>query len=338
MQAKVRAGGRPVVGRRAEPPGAERMNPARRLIRSDEALYTCAALQEDRFDPNRGVGMSRRRRRRRPAVVAVAGALLACALAAGPASAASKPPPGAQPVYPNVVEEVPSHLGIQNDHQREWLRFTTTHINLGPGNLQIRGGGQIAPCTIDGIAYEQCTVATQEVLDSAGNIALTHPAGVAFFHPEHNHWHQSAVASFKIVKGDPYAGTPVATGVKITFCFVDVVFTGITGTEKKALPRTYFECNGDLQGLAAGWADSYHQSTPLQELEVTGLAAGDYYLTHEADPENHWLEGPSSTSPGELDNFTWLKFRLSRTGASPEITVLDHSACFGSQCGTSGNP
>ena len=55
---------------------------------SDEALYMCAALQEDRFDPNRGVGMSRRR----PAVVAVAGALLACALAAGPASAASKPP------------------------------------------------------------------------------------------------------------------------------------------------------------------------------------------------------------------------------------------------------
>ena len=25
--------------------------------------------------------------------------------------------------------------------QKEWLRFSTTHINLGPGNLQIRGGG-----------------------------------------------------------------------------------------------------------------------------------------------------------------------------------------------------
>ena len=210
------------------------------------------------------------------------------------------------PVYPNVVEEVPSHLQIQNDHQQEWLRFSTTHINLGPGNLQIRGGGQIAPCTIDGIQYEQCTVATQEILDAAGNVALTHPAGVAFFHPEHNHWHQSAVAAFKITTGDPASpggcsqtacGTEIATGVKITFCFVDVVFTGITGTEKKALPRSYFECNGDFQGLSVGWADEYHQSTPLQELEVTGLPEGDYYLTHQADPENHWLEGPGPTHP-----------------------------------------
>ena len=35
------------------------------------------------------------------------------------------------PLYPNVVEEIPSHLHIQNDHHREWLRFSTTHINVG---------------------------------------------------------------------------------------------------------------------------------------------------------------------------------------------------------------
>jgi hypothetical protein len=131
----------------------------------------------------------------------------------------------------------------------------------------------------------------------------------------------------------------MALGVKITFCFVDVDFTGITGTEKKELPRTYFECNGDFQGLAAGWGDEYHQSTPLQELEVTGFPEGDYYLTHEADPDNHWLEGPSATSPGEGDNFTWVKFHLDRsTGANPSITVLGHSDCIGVQCGYGGNP
>jgi hypothetical protein len=94
--------------------------------------------------------------------------------------------PAGGPLYPNVVEEIPSHLHIQNDHQREWLRFSTTHINLGPGNLQIRGGGQIEPCTIGGVDVEQCTVATQEILDSDGAVVQTHPAGVAFFHPEHN--------------------------------------------------------------------------------------------------------------------------------------------------------
>jgi len=270
-------------------------------------------------------------------------AIAAAVLASGRGADAS----AGVPLYPNIVEEIPSHLHIQNDHHREWLRFSTTHINVGPGDLQIRGGGQIAPCTIDGVVYDQCTVATQEILDSADNVVLTHPAGVAFFHPEHNHWHQSGVAAFKIATGDPSSpggcsqagcGTEIAAGVKITFCFVDVIFTGVTGREKKALPRTYFECNGDFQGLAVGWGDEYHQSTPLQELEVTGVPEGDYYLTHEADPENHWLEGPALDSPGEFDNFTWVKFRLSRKGANPEVTVIDHSPCTGAQCGLSGNP
>lgn len=239
-------------------------------------------------------------------------------------------------VYPNIIEAIPTHLQIQNDHQREWLRFSTTHINIGEGNLQIRGGGQIAPCDIDGIHYDQCTIATQELLDAAGNVVDTHPAGVAFFHPEHNHWHQSAVAAFTLNTGDPFEGTQVATGVKITFCFVDVKTYGSTGNEKKTYPRTYFECNGDFQGLAAHWADEYHQSTPLQELEVTGLPEGDYYLTHEADPENHWVEDPNG---GEDDNFTWVKFHLSRKGSNPKITVLEHSGCVvPAQCGFGGNP
>ena len=36
-------------------------------------------------------------------------------LAASPTSAGSN----ATPLYPNVVEKVPDHLAIQNDHQRE---------------------------------------------------------------------------------------------------------------------------------------------------------------------------------------------------------------------------
>lgn len=274
--------------------------------------------------------------------IAIASGVVAAvvlSLSSGSNAAKPPPPPAPAPLYPDVVEEVPTHLQVQNTQQREWLRFTTVHINLGPGNLQIRGGGQIAPCTIDGISYDQCTVAQQELLNASGAVVATHPAGVALFHPEHNHWHQSAVAEFKIVKGDPVTGTPVAQGTKITFCFVDVEFIGLTGAEKKQLPRTYFECNGDFQGLAAGWADSYHQSTPLQELEITGLAAGTYYLTHKADPDNHWLEGPTATSPGEQNNFTWLKFRLDRSsGANPSIVELESSPCNYPTCGFGGNP
>jgi len=55
------------------------------------------------------------------------------------------------------------------------------------------------------------------------------------------------------------------------------------------------------------------------------LRAGDYYLTYEADPENHWLEGPAASSPGEQDTFTWVNFRLSRTRPNPRVTVIAHS-------------
>jgi Lysyl oxidase len=270
--------------------------------------------------------------------VAAAVAVTAVLALAGGSNAAKPGGPTATPLYPDVIEAVPDHLQIQNTQQREWLRFTTVHVNIGPGNLQIRGGGQVTACTIDGETFDQCTVATQELLDANGNIVATNPAGVALFHPEHNHWHQSAVAEFQIRRDSP-EGPAVAAGTKITFCFVDVEFIGTTGAQKKQRPRTYFECNGELQGLASGWADSYHQSTPLQELDVTGLAPGEYFLTHEADPDNHWLEGPSATSPGEQNNFTWLRFRLARNGANASVTELDHSPCeFPGQCGTGGNP
>jgi hypothetical protein len=234
-------------------------------------------------------------------------------------------------LLPDVVEEVPSHLQIQNAQQREWLRFTTVHTNIGEGNLQIRGGGQVDACEIDGIQYEECTIATQEILDASGAIVGTQPAGVALYHPEHNHWHQSAVAEFAVRSS--LDGPDIAVGTKITFCFVDVEFTGATGSLKKVQPRTYFECNGDLQGLASGWADSYHQSTPLQELDITGLAAGTYYLTHLADPDDNWLES------NEDNNFTWVRFRLARDSANPKIAVLDHSPCVPEViCGFGGNP
>jgi hypothetical protein len=208
-------------------------------------------------------------------------------------------------------------------------------------NLQIRGGGQVEPCEIDGVAYDECTIATQEILDGEGNVVATRDAGSAIFHPEHNHWHQSAVATFDIrsaAEGDDPADPEHMTrvwvqGVKITFCFVDVEFIGEVGADKKDKPRTYWECNGDLQGLASWWADSYHQSTPLQELEVTDIPDGEYYLTHLADPDDHWIESD------ETNNFTWVKFRLTRESANAKVEVLDQSECDPEIiCGFGGNP
>ena len=231
------------------------------------------------------------------------------------------------PLYPDIVEEI-SQLQIQNEHQREMLRFSTNHINLGDGPLQIRGGGQVAPCDIDGVHYDQCTIATQEILDANGNVVATHPAGVAFFHPQHNHWHQSAVAVFEVRQGS-LLGPIIAVGEKVTFCLIDNDPTDLVHQNST---RVYFECNSDLQGISVGWSDAYHQSTPGQELDITGAPEGVYYLTHLADPDQHWLETDDN------NNFAWVKFALSRKGANPKITILERSPCSGAACGTPSNP
>ena len=233
----------------------------------------------------------------------------------------------AAPLYPDIVEQI-SHLQIQNEHQSEMLRFSTTHINIGFGPLQVRGGGQVAPCVIDGIAYAQCTYATQEVLDVNGNIVYSQPSGVSFFHPQHNHWHQSAVARFE-VRSQTLDGPLVNNGLKITFCLVD---TDQTDLVTQGSSRYYFDCNAELQGISVGRGDDYHQSTPLQELNITGAPEGVYYLTHLADPENHWKES------NESNNFAWVKFYLQRQGANPKIVILDVSSCVSYACGSKSNP
>ena len=235
---------------------------------------------------------------------------------------------GPQGLCPDLVEQI-SHLQIQNEHQREKLRFSTTHINIGDGPLQIRGGGQVAPCTIDGVAYAQCTYSTQEVLDAKGSIVYSQPAGVAFFHPQHNHWHQSGVALFQVRSGHPIRGAVIGQGVKITFCLVD---TDQTILVKKGSSRAYFECNAELQGISVGWGDDYHQSTEGQELDITGAPEGIYYLTHRVDPDNHWVE------TNETNNFAWVKFQLVRQGANPKITILGQSVCDAVTCGSPSNP
>jgi hypothetical protein len=216
-------------------------------------------------------------------------------------------------LLPDIIEEVPKHLSVQNAQRRELLRFTTTHWNFGTGPLQIRGGGQEHACIVDGLATV-CTFAMQEVLNASGQVVALHPAGVALFHPEHNHWHQSGVTEFA-VRLTP-GGAPVGSRrLKTTFCLIDYDWSDeiLHGRNTKV----YWDCGADLQGISVGYGDEYHHAIDGQGIDITGLAPGVYYLTQDADPEQHWLE------TNDTNNRSWAKFRLSRKGANPEVTVIE---------------
>src|SRR5687767_5869619 len=181
---------------------------------------------------------------------------------------------------PDIMEEVPKHLGVQNAQQRELLRFTTTHWNFGVGPLQIRGGGQENPCILEG-QPTVCTFAMQEILNASGQVVAQHTAGVALFHPEHNHWHQSNVVEFAVRKtlgGQPVGGRTLKT----TFCLIDYDWSDLAAHPRST--KVYWDCGADLQGISVGYGDEYHHAIEGQSIDITGLSAGIYYLTYAADP------------------------------------------------------
>ncbi|MFN3486875.1 MAG: lysyl oxidase family protein [Planctomycetota bacterium] len=70
--------------------------------------------------------------------------------------------------------------------------------------------------------------------------------------------------------------------------------------------RVYFDCAGAYQGVSVGWVDQYHQATDGQELDLTGLPAGYYYLVSTANYGGVFLEKDLA------NNFAWVFFELSR--------------------------
>ena len=75
----------------------------------------------------------------------VAGVVLvgAAVLAVAGTSAAGKPSSGGAGLYPNLASLVPHHFTVQNDHQREFLRFSNGVANIGAGDLRLRPGERL---------------------------------------------------------------------------------------------------------------------------------------------------------------------------------------------------
>ena len=108
-------------------------------------------------------------------------------LAAG-ASGGKNPPAGAA-LKPDLQTAVPHHFTVQNQQQRETLRFSNLIGNTGAGDLRLRPETNITT----GI-----TTGWQDLLDANGNVVSSQPVSEFVFHPAHNHWHITDVALFEV--------------------------------------------------------------------------------------------------------------------------------------------
>lgn len=212
-------------------------------------------------------------------------------------------------LIPDVSPGVPKHLAIHNQQQNEFLRFTNVWANLGPGTLEFE------PLFPDPDANEGATQdAFQNLYDDEGNFGLTdqnvwHETVSQFiFHETHNHWHIDDIGEFAIRSYDP--NNPNVPGdiiddafsIKVGFCVTDVF--KYNGDESPTSQRIYWDCEVGLQGIEPGWVDQYHQSVEGNEIDITNLPNGTYFLTHTWNPTNTFVDADAS------NDVAWMKFDL----------------------------
>ncbi len=226
-------------------------------------------------------------------------------------------------LYPDLRTVVPKHLNIQNEHQREILRFSNGIANTGAGDWRMRPENAVA-------ADSQVTNAVQEILDADRNIVLEQTVSTFEYHPAHNHWHIGDVALFEVHKArDNGRGGEIgrvfvndrgeSQSIKTTFCLIDSYKLGDNSPTSE---RGYWDCYTSYQGISPSWVDQYHQATVGQQLDLTGAPEGIYYLVSTANPAGVFLE----TDPS--NNTAWTSFELRRDSkGNPKIAVVANSPC-----------
>jgi hypothetical protein len=173
------------------------------------------------------------------------------------------------------------------------LRFSVTSWNGGAGVLELWAG------EVDNQAQKQRVYQRIYATDGSFREVM---AGSFVWHPTHFHTHFEDYALYTLRPvGAP--GGSSRMGSKTTFCVMDtdLIDGSLPGSPSSAV---YNSCNNTLQGMSVGWGDTYSYQLPGQEIDVTGLTPGDYYLSVDVDPANRIEEGD------ETDNSSTILVRL----------------------------
>jgi Lysyl oxidase len=242
--------------------------------------------------------------------------VLAATLAASPARTQDVVPEcsGRIPAaarLPDLMNMVPIHVHVQEQQPTSRLMFTVGLANVGDGPMELVPQTDLTDETV-------LVTANQNLYDGptneSGNVVCKRSLADAFvFHPAHNHWHLVGVNGFEVRKAldDGRGGNwdrkqTIGASVKESFCLLDYVKLdddqlatfGIT------LPsREYYDCFG-IHGISSGWIDYYHHSTHGQYVDITGAAAGRYYLVLTANPDGIFVE------ENNANNRAWVSFNL----------------------------
>jgi hypothetical protein len=158
------------------------------------------------------------------------------------------------------------------------LRFSTAMANGGEGAFEIRAA---EPRIIVG----DRELVKQRIYNDNGTFS-DRDAGTFEYHPGHGHIHYSGFAQNRLLARGPNdeVGPVLATGDKTSFSLLDLRHYA---PELENSPEDAFYGSGGLvQGISVGWADIYNRFLQGQNIDITGIPPGNYWLEVEADPDN----------------------------------------------------
>jgi hypothetical protein len=164
-------------------------------------------------------------------------------------------PAAGPPLYPDLQTLAPGGLYIERGSDGRFrLRFDNTVGNYG-GRLEL---------TVDGARNIYQNVYDQY---SGGSRALQQRVSSdLIYHPEHNHFHFKDFARYELLKQDR-AGVYRPTsrrGSKTSFCILDYERMTTSGPAY----AQYTTCGATIQGLSAGWGDTYYAGLPEQWIDL----------------------------------------------------------------------
>lgn len=180
-------------------------------------------------------------------------------------------------LLPDLQTLPPTDLVIQYSWywERKWLRFSNSVLNAGQGALELRGVSD--PETGK-------TMVVQNIYTEEGDIVEVE-VGEFVYHPGHNHWHFDDFARYELrsLGDNGELERLVAVNEKVGFCLRDNSPSRLPGT---SFQHVYIYCGRELQGISAGWVDTYEYDIEDQTLDITDLPDGVYALRSIANPSS----------------------------------------------------
>jgi Lysyl oxidase/WD40-like Beta Propeller Repeat len=227
------------------------------------------------------------------------------------------------PLWPDLRQRPPSGLTVMSTGRRFLLGFTSLVDNIGPGTLWIRGVRPPHSPTMNVAQLVYLRDGGLRVVRAAGHLHYT----VA---PPHYHWHLLGFEHYELRRAGDFK--LVVRDRKSGFCIAD--HYGIAPGVRHGPPRFLGSCaqfdpraTSVEEGASVGYTDRYPAFFHGQQLDVTHVAPGRYWLVHRANQGLGLREERYDNDVASLlVRITWPGGRH----APPRVTPL--RACMKERC------